>query len=84
MIPEGSEAQGGVEMDKPSAAVAASSTKQGGRQLPVRPHAWLWNVGMLLGLALLVYHLLALWYRWLRPDPEFLAALSQQMPDPGK
>jgi tetratricopeptide (TPR) repeat protein len=24
-------------------------------------------------LALLVYHLLALWYRWLRPDPEFLA-----------
>jgi tetratricopeptide (TPR) repeat protein len=33
----------------------------------------MWNVGMLLGLAVLVYHLLALWYRWLRPDPEFLA-----------
>jgi tetratricopeptide (TPR) repeat protein len=25
-----------------------------------------------LGLAVLVFHLLALWYRWLRPDPEFL------------
>ena len=26
-----------------------------------------------LALAVLVYHLLALWYRWLRPDPDFLS-----------
>ena len=36
-------------------------------------YKWVWNAGTLLGLGLLVYHLLALWYRWLRPDPEFLA-----------
>jgi hypothetical protein len=47
--------------------------EQGDRtQASAARHAWLWNVGMLVGLALLVYHLLALWYRWLRPDPEFL------------
>jgi tetratricopeptide (TPR) repeat protein len=32
----------------------------------------LWDWLTFLGLALIVYHVLALWYRWLRPDPEFL------------
>lgn len=36
-------------------------------------HQAFWNAGMLLGLGWLVYNLLALWYRWLRPDPDFLA-----------
>ena len=33
----------------------------------------LWEWLTFLALAVLVYHLLALWYRWLRPDPDFLA-----------
>jgi len=32
----------------------------------------LWDWLTFLALAVLVYHLLALWYRWLRPDPDFL------------
>ncbi|MBI9044714.1 MAG: tetratricopeptide repeat protein [Anaerolineaceae bacterium] len=40
---------------------------------PTTFHSPFWNIGSLIGLALLVYHLLALWYRWLRPDSEFLA-----------
>jgi len=31
-----------------------------------------WDWMTFVGLALLVYHVLVLWYRWLRPDPEFL------------
>ena len=33
----------------------------------------LWDWLTFLALAVLVYHLLALWYRWLRPDPDFLS-----------
>ena len=33
----------------------------------------LWDWLTFLALAVLVYHFLALWYRWLRPDPDFLA-----------
>ena len=33
----------------------------------------LWDWLTFLALAVLVYHVLALWYRWLRPDPDFLA-----------
>ncbi len=36
-------------------------------------HRKLWDWLTFLALAVLVYHLLALWYRWLRPDPDFLA-----------
>lgn len=31
-----------------------------------------WDWFTLLALGVLVYHILALWYRWLRPDPDFL------------
>jgi tetratricopeptide (TPR) repeat protein len=33
----------------------------------------LWDWLTFAGLVLIVFHLLALWYRWLRPDPDFLA-----------
>jgi tetratricopeptide (TPR) repeat protein len=32
----------------------------------------LWDWLTFIALAMLVYHVLVLWYRWLRPDPEFL------------
>jgi len=31
-----------------------------------------WDWFTLLALGVLVYHILALWYRWMRPDPDFL------------
>jgi tetratricopeptide (TPR) repeat protein len=36
------------------------------------PPRKLWDWLAFFALATLVYHFLALWYRWLRPDPEFL------------
>lgn len=32
----------------------------------------LWDWLTFFALAFIIYHILALWYRWLRPDPEFL------------
>jgi len=47
-------------------------TPSGGSSTSQDNESWVWRLGSLLGLVLLVYHLLALWYRWLRPDPDFL------------
>jgi Tfp pilus assembly protein PilF len=67
-----SEVQSDREVDKGFSA-PVNPNKAPVREASGAHRVWLWNAGVLLGLALLVYHLLALWYRWLRPDPEFLA-----------
>jgi tetratricopeptide (TPR) repeat protein len=51
-------------MDTPSSVDEMQTDRQS------EGHVWEWIT--LLGLGLLVYHLLTIWYRWLRPDPEFL------------
>jgi tetratricopeptide (TPR) repeat protein len=43
---------------------------------PERKTKGIWNWLIIIALLLLVFHLLMLWYRWLRPDPEFLSFTS--------
>ena len=45
-------------MDKHTMAVVGEATMTGSGDKPARSRVWLWNAGVLLGLALLVYHLL--------------------------
>jgi len=73
MGPMASDVRANREVDMKRTSAPVNPEKGHGGDAPGARRGWLWNAGMLLGLALLVYHLLALWYRWLRPDPEFLA-----------
>ena len=41
--------------------------------MSLKPSNPIWDWITFSGLVLAVFHLMALWYRWLRPDPEFLA-----------
>ena len=53
--------------------LAQPSSPQSGTPAGAGQPGVLWEWLTFLALAVLVYHLLALWYRWLRPDPDFLA-----------
>jgi tetratricopeptide (TPR) repeat protein len=58
----------------PAPSESRQSSSAGPKPSPgSEPSRKLWEWITFLALAVLVYHLLALWYRWLRPDPDFLA-----------
>lgn len=60
-------------IDKLTEVSPLKQLEDGEQATPISRPRWVWNAGTLLGLGMLVYHILALWYRWLRPDPEFMA-----------